>query len=711
MGPNKPTQPTALLEYPVNYDGVPIPHERGSRDPYYQDPLPPYNEGLGVGPSPEDIANGVLPQPDPTAYSRLPANPDPQPFVPPDPQAQVVPVQALAPVQQPAAPVPQPAPAPQAPAAPLQLPAPAQDLQARTPQQNKPSFLDFAGQEQPAPGTEFEPGPIPEPTAHWMEQAHKAITSMPGFENFPPPPQDQGLALQGHYDRQISAIDNKIAAQRDINAANETKAAEGIALQRESANILNEAGIEANQIADAFDKEIEPELAAMRDMMRKIERTEIRDYWADKSGFRKVMSAIAMGLGAYASSVNGGPNHAANIIKHQIDSDYRRQKANLDKTIDAYKMRGANLQRVGAVYTRKMNLLNAATSARYKGIMAKVSEKMAAATTDEARAKGQMLLADLELAKAKVDEQMLKPFVEITKHQQKEWAKAVFSIWANKAKASTSRLGILTPKQWMDINKANGLTPDGSMSAFDSKWHRELWQNLQNKIPSRVKMTEGDKKMIGYYVRMRESLAQIKRLNYKGANPKSLKSYLMDQGQLRLASNDLEKAYFLAVRNYVTAVLRRDSGAAITEAEADKYGRLYSTEPGDGPETDRAKKRLLQKDFESTKTSAGKAYDQWAFNAGIGTTGIDFQSKTYAPVPWVMPEGAWFKAKRQGASDNLPEWVLMSADGQPLMGLSDDQKVGLEYRTNIKTIGDRSYGKAGGYNQYLQNLQGAGGRR
>lgn len=680
-------------------------YKRGSRDPYFDLGGPQYRDAEG--------AKHMMAQPPPPTIDvePIPAHDEPVPFYPDaQPQGGAVPQQTT----------PQAAPQHQAPVMGLPAPQGAQPFPPTArPEGYGLGYGDFnlalpAGSPPPqAPAPMPAPqAPAPaqparqvmdEPTQAWMQAAHKAITSMPGLQNFPPPPKDLGPVFVANHRAKQAALDSKIAAQRQANTAEQQKVADGLTLKRESANLLNEVGIEAEKIAADFDAQIEPELAEMRSMMQKIERAEIKDYWADKSIFRRVMAAVAMGLGAYGSNINGGPNHAAKIIEGEINRDYNRQKANIQRSIDLYKMRGTQVARLQAVYTKKMNLLNAATSARYKGIMAKVSDQMAAATTAGAKAKGDALLADLQIAKAKLDDEMVKPFVEISKHQQKKWIEKVLALWGKGAATKAASSGVLTAKQWMDANKARGLTPDGSMSAYDSVWHRTLWQNLQKRIPSRVKMTEADKKSIGYYIRMRESLKQIRRLKYKGATPKRLRDYLLDKGGLRLAANDREKAYFLAVRNYVTAVLRRDSGAAITDAEAEKYSRLYATEPGDGPETDRAKARMLQQDFEATKSAAGKAYDQWAFNAGLDTTAPDYTTGKFESVPWTKPDGATFLKKRLGASDDSPDWIMLDSEGRALMGLTDEQKVGIDYRSSIQNIGDSSY-KVGGYNNYLNSF-------
>ena len=60
------------------------------------------------------------------------------------------------------------------------------------------------------------------------------------------------------------------------------------------------------------------------------EKIDAKAFWADKSAGEKFAAAIAVGLGAFAAGMNGGPNHAANILDKAIEQNIDAQKANLD---------------------------------------------------------------------------------------------------------------------------------------------------------------------------------------------------------------------------------------------------------------------------------------------------------------------------------------------------------------------------------------------
>lgn len=66
--------------------------------------------------------------------------------------------------------------------------------------------------------------------------------------------------------------------------------------------------------------------------------------------------------------------------------------------------------------------------------------------------------------------------------------------------------------------------------------------------------------------------------------------------------------YDQAARNLINAVLRRESGAAISASEFDNARRQYLPQPGDTSETLALKKQNRQTTFESLKQAGGQAY-------------------------------------------------------------------------------------------------------
>ena len=62
---------------------------------------------------------------------------------------------------------------------------------------------------------------------------------------------------------------------------------------------------------------------------------EYKSYWTNKSTGQKIMGALAMALGAYGSSTNGGPNTALSIINRAMDDDFAQFKDVTQRNIKA----------------------------------------------------------------------------------------------------------------------------------------------------------------------------------------------------------------------------------------------------------------------------------------------------------------------------------------------------------------------------------------
>ena len=81
----------------------------------------------------------------------------------------------------------------------------------------------------------------------------------------------------------------------------------------------------------AIIQKIDREIEANRVRLQEISRGEIKPFFGKEDTGKKIMAAIAAGLGAYASAITGGPNSALQIINDAIDRDLAIQKENLER--------------------------------------------------------------------------------------------------------------------------------------------------------------------------------------------------------------------------------------------------------------------------------------------------------------------------------------------------------------------------------------------
>lgn len=141
-------------------------------------------------------------------------------------------------------------------------------------------------------------------------------------------------------------------------AANNTARDAGTA-RKEAIALAQETAKDEERRYSNTTQELEQELADKK----------IVDYWADKSMGNRLMAALAIGMGAYAASMNGGPNTALQIIQGQIERDVDRQKFEFEKA-------QGKLRRHDSLYGRiweKRDRDRAAANEEYGAVLDKVS--------------------------------------------------------------------------------------------------------------------------------------------------------------------------------------------------------------------------------------------------------------------------------------------------------------------------------------------------
>jgi hypothetical protein len=124
------------------------------------------------------------------------------------------------------------------------------------------------------------------------------------------------------------------------------------------------------------------------------------------------------------------------------------------------------------------------------------------------------------------------------------------------------------------------------------------------------KTTEGENASAGYVRRMEAAEQKYKNLVAGGFDPTSkgtmLQSYL--GGPLESIKSGPVKQYQQTVRDFASAVLRKESGAAISPKEFAEVEAQYFPQAGDTPEVLQQKAESRQQTIANFKASAGKAY-------------------------------------------------------------------------------------------------------
>ncbi len=124
----------------------------------------------------------------------------------------------------------------------------------------------------------------------------------------------------------------------------------------------------------------------------------------------------------------------------------------------------------------------------------------------------------------------------------------------------------------------------------------------QNKPP-----TSAERKTLGFFERVDNALGPINELEswVNGLNT-------AQQARLRLAPNIFQTSegsrFTQAANDFINASLRRESGAAISDAEYKRFNEIYFPQPGDDKKLLAQKKKARDVQLETFKTESGKAF-------------------------------------------------------------------------------------------------------
>lgn len=127
-----------------------------------------------------------------------------------------------------------------------------------------------------------------------------------------------------------------------------------------------------------------------------------------------------------------------------------------------------------------------------------------------------------------------------------------------------------------------------------------------------AKFSEGQSNAAGFANRIVASLEIFNELTGAGYDPTNLRDYAAGNlpGALSgYATSSEGQSYLAAKEDFITAVLRKESGAAISVSEFKKEDRKYFPQPGEGPEVIEQKRRARQRALESMKAQSGPAYE------------------------------------------------------------------------------------------------------
>jgi len=174
-----------------------------------------------------------------------------------------------------------------------------------------------------------------------------------------------------------------------------------------------------------------------------------------------------------------------------------------------------------------------------------------------------------------------------------------------------------------------------------------MW-TTQNGQPAQVpntnaKLDDNQSKAAGFYERMVESDPIISTNASAGMNPENVA-----KGSVPLVGNMMVPPEFQqfdqARRNFVNAVLRRESGAVISPSEFDNANKQYFPQPGDGPEVLAQKAQNRQTAMQGILQAAGPSYkpkpQPMPANGPLKINSDDDYNKLPSGTHFIAPDGS-----------------------------------------------------------------------
>ncbi|MFV4760114.1 phage DNA ejection protein [Citrobacter freundii] len=128
------------------------------------------------------------------------------------------------------------------------------------------------------------------------------------------------------------------------------------------------------------------------------------------------------------------------------------------------------------------------------------------------------------------------------------------------------------------------------------------------------KANEGSKKAAGFALRLKDSMDSMNELG-KTIDPKRVALINRSLGDGTIANLSLspaEQQYMVNARDALYAILRPETGAAITLPEMQEYSKMYLPQPGDSPDATKTKMRKMQGQYNSLRGQSGRVYDALA---------------------------------------------------------------------------------------------------
>lgn len=207
-------------------------------------------------------------------------------------------------------------------------------------------------------------------------------------------PEGFGMPGQARLDQLESPESRELARRQgqlgvDQAAAGQADSAEVAKFDRDAYKALEATMAES-------DEKIQVEIDTMKGEYDKYKNMKVQDFWADKPTWSKILSALSVGLGAYAQGMGAGRNTALAILNKTMDDDYRKQRSQIDKQFQTYKISKGNVDQVRSLYNRKIRQLDIKRVAGLRALKSTVQSKKVGLKTEAAQIQAEVIENNLD---------------------------------------------------------------------------------------------------------------------------------------------------------------------------------------------------------------------------------------------------------------------------------------------------------------------------
>ena len=185
------------------------------------------------------------------------------------------------------------------------------------------------------------------------------------------------------------------------------------------------------------------------------------------------------------------------------------------------------------------------------------------------------------------------------------------------------------------------------------------------------KANEGSKKAAGFALRLKDSMDSMNKLG-ETIDPKRVALINRSLGDGTIANLSLspaEQQYMVNARDALYAILRPETGAAITLPEMQEYSKMYLPQPGDSKGATDTKMRKMQGQYNSLRGQSGRVYDALVVSTAANNQGQDQQQ-----------QGAQKQQSAQDGGSSSASQAQQQAPAQAIQALQSNPSLAPQFK-------------------------------